>query len=291
MDKVILVILILLGAFFYFNNQEKEEPTQGEIQTLEYVEKTKPEAVIAETEDFPYPQISRGFKKLGKEAIQKPLNNLKELLPNGSDNITIIRDKPGTMTKKRVYLPDYYRKDRLGGNDIGNSEVRPFIQNKEESESSWTDSNVSKHPTFYSSDVQNELTNVGMFFDKNNQYNDKSSYNTNVLVSDRCYKSKDGEQFCEDNTRLQNIPPSLITDVNKCYTLNSVGIYKDKSKEFNNYTNFSVESIDDEQLGVWSYGDDRVINGGNFYNEVFGSKDKNETLSAPLRTLSGDCSF
>ena len=289
MDEVILVVLILLGAFFYFN-QEKE-PTQEEIQTLEYVEETKPETVIAKTTDFPYPQISHGFKKLGKEAIQKPLNNLKELLPGGSNDITIVRDTPETINKKRVYLPDYYRKDRLGGNDTGNDEVRPFIGDNEESESAWTDVNVSKHPKFYNSDVQNELTNVGMFFDKNNQYNDKSSNNTNVLTSDSCYEAKDGEQFCEDNTRLQNIPPSLITDVNKCYALNSVGIYKDKKDTLKDYTNFNVETIDNEQLGVWSYGDDRVINGGNFYNEVYGSRNKNETESRPIRNLSGTCSF
>ena len=291
MDKVILVVLILLGAFFYFNNQDKEEPTQEEIQTLEHVEETKPETEIAKVEDFPYPQISHGFKKLGKEAIMKPLNNLKELLPGGSNDINIIRDKPGTMNKKRVYLPDYYRKDRLGGADIGNAEVRPFLRDNEESESAWTDTNISKHPKFYNSDIQNELTNVGMFFDKNNQYNDKTSPNTEVLVSDGCYQSKYGEKFCEDNTRLQNIPPSLITDVNKCYTLNSIGIYKDKKNKPKNYTNFSVETIDKEQFGVWSYGDDRTINGGEFYNEVYGSKDKNESLSAPLRALAGDCSF
>ncbi len=291
MSKVILGVIILIGAIVYFNNQEEEEPTQEEIQTLEYVEKTKPEAVIAKTVDFPYPQISHGFKKLGKEVVQKPLNNIKELLPSGSNDITVVRDTPGTMTKNRFYLPDYYRKDRLGGNDIGNAEVRPFIRNNEVSEKAWTDSNVSKHPKFYNSDIQNELTNVGMFFDKNNQYNDKSSANTNVLVSDSCYQSKDGTEFCEDSTRLQNIPPSLITDVNKCYTLNSIGNYKDKTKKPDDYTAYNVETIDNEQLGVWSYGDDRVINGGKFYNEVFGSKDENEKSAPPLKPLSGDCMF
>tara|TARA_B100000963_G_scaffold355551_1_gene374027 strand:- start:3278 stop:4153 length:876 start_codon:yes stop_codon:yes gene_type:complete len=291
MDGFILIILILVAAFFYFNYKDKEEPTQEEIQTLEYVEENKPETIIIKQKDFPYPQISHGFKKLGKEAIHKPLNNLKELLPGGSNDITVVRDKPGTMTKKRVYFPDYYRKDRLGGNDIGNSEVRPFVRDSEKPEDSWTDNNVSEHPKFYNSDIQNELTNVGMFFDKNNQYNDKTSPNTNVLVSDGCYESKYGEKFCEDNTRLQNIPPSLITDVNKCYTLNSIGIYKDKINKPKDYTSFDVETIDEEQIGVWSYGDDRTINGGKFYNEVYGSKDKNEDLSAPLKPLRGDCSF
>ena len=65
-----------------------------------------------------------------------------------------------------------------------------------------------------------------MFYDKNNKYNDKSSHNTEVLVSDSCYIDKFGNQFCEDNTRLQNIPPSLITDPSKCDLLNNIGSYK-----------------------------------------------------------------
>ena len=290
MSKIILAVLILIAVIVFFNNQDGE-PTQEEIQTLEYVEENKPEKIQSKIKDFPYPQISRGFKKLGKEAIRKPLNNIKDLLPGGSDEVTIVRDTPETINKKIIYLPEYYRKDRLGGNDIGNSEVRPFLRDDKGSDNSWTDTNVSKHPKFYNSDIQNELTNVGMFFDENNHYNDKSSHNTNVLVSDSCYKSKDGEQFCEDNTRLQNIPPSLITDVNKCYTLNSIGMYKDKENKPIDYTKFSVDSIDNEQLGVWSYSDDRLINGGKFYNEVYGSKDKNETSATPLGDLAGDCMF
>ena len=32
------------------------------------------------------------------------------------------------------------------------------------------------------------------FFDKNNQYNDKTSSNTNVLTGDQCYQDKFGNQ-------------------------------------------------------------------------------------------------
>ena len=74
------------------------------------------------------------------------MNNLDEILPNSEDVINIIRNKdtPDNMTKKRVYLPDYYRKDRLSSNDIGSEELRPFNMNNDESESSWTDDNVSE---------------------------------------------------------------------------------------------------------------------------------------------------
>ena len=70
---------------------------------------------------------------------------------------------------------------------------------------------------------------------------------------------------------------------------NNIGIYKDKTHKSNDYTNLSVEVIDDEQLGVWSYKNDRVINGGNFYNEVYGAKHKNEISAPPIKPLLGSC--
>lgn len=220
----ILIALLLIGLFLYINRLPSN-PTQNEIQTLEYV-KDIPEKELTETEDYIYPQISRGFKKLGKEAITKPFNNLSKLLPNNNASLDIIRDTSDNINKKRIHLPEYYRKDRLSGNTLESEEYRPFKINNEEPDNSWTDEDVSRYPKYYNSDVQNELTNIGMFFDKNNKYNDKSSSNTEVLFSDSCYVDKLGNQFCEDNTRLQNIPPSLITDVKNCKIFNSIGSYK-----------------------------------------------------------------
>ena len=220
----ILLILLLIGLFIYINRLPTE-PTQNEIQTLEHVKDLERKELI-ETTDYIYPQISNGFSKLGKEIITKPLDNLKKLLPSNNSELDIIRDTSGNINKKRIYLPDYYRKDRLSGNTIGSEEYRSFKPHDEGSDNSWTDESVSIYQKHYNSDIQNELTNVGMFFDKNNQYNDKTSSNTEVLVSDSCYVDKLGNQFCEDNTRLQNIPPSLIMDPKNCKILNSIGSYK-----------------------------------------------------------------
>ena len=195
------------------------------------------------------------------------------------------------MNTKRVYVPDYYRKDRLSGDDINSKELRSFEDNDSESDSAWTDKNVSKYPKFYNSEITNELTNVGLFFDKNNQYNDKTSHNTDVLTSDNCFIDKFGKHFCEDNTRLQNIPPSLITDINKCEILNNIGSYKDKIYQSNDISQFHVENINDRSYGVWTYENDKVINGGNYYNEITGSLNKNETQSIPLQPLLGECSL
>jgi len=248
----------------YVNNYE---PTQEDIQESTYVDKTKSVA------DFPYPQISRGIKKLSEGKSPLPLNNDSKFQPNGERELKFIRrkDTPSNMKKERMYLPDFYRKDRLSGDPSGTEELRKFELNNDKSEQSWTDENVSEHPKFYNADIKNELTNIGAFFDKNNQYNGKTSPKSEPLTSDRCYKDKDGNKFCEDNTRLQLIPPSLISDPQKCYALNSVGMYKD--------------------MELTEAKDDRVINGGMFFNGISASKKNNETYSRPISQQVGSCAF
>ena len=40
------------------------------------------------------------------------------------------------MTKERMYLPDFYRKDRLSGDPSGTEELRKFELNNDKSEQS-----------------------------------------------------------------------------------------------------------------------------------------------------------
>ena len=68
-------------------------------------------------------------------------------------------------------------------------------------------------------------------------------------------------------------------------------MYKDKNKKAKEYVSFNSEKIDGEELGVWSYSDDRTINGGKFFNNIKGSNNKNETNSKPLERLIGSCSL
>ena len=273
MNNLFLIAIILIAFLVVVQSgktnmgQKDYQPEQHEIQDLTYVDKTQ------YIQDYPYPQISREFKKLSRGVLPSPLNNESEILPVGDKNLKYTRNTMiGNMiTKQRMYLPDFYRKDRLGGNDIGTEELRPFVNNKDKSEQSWTDENISDHPAFYNATIKDELTNIGSFFDKNNQYNDKTSSNTEALPSDTCYIDKMGRSFCEDSTRLQLIPPKLITDPRSCYALNEVGIYKDKRER------------DDVN--------DRVMNGGSFYNGVNASLKKNESWSAPIQTQVGDCAI
>ena len=265
MNNLFLIAILVIIILAYLKPNDNYQPTQDEVQNLTYVDKTQ------YINDYPYPQISRTFKQLSKGKLPSPLNNENEILPSGEKELHITRTAQTheTMGTKRMYLPDYYRKDRLGQDPTGTEELRLFVNNDDESESAWADVNVSEHPKFYNSEMKDEITNIGAFFDKNNQYNDTTSSNTESLPSDNCYMNKDGDQFCMDNTRLQIIPPQLITDPKSCYALNSVGIYKDRQNQDNV--------------------NDRVINGGVFYNGVNASQRVNETWSSPLEINVGDC--
>ena len=252
MNNYILLAIGLIILYLIFNpDLSKYNPLQEEIQDENYVDITK------SVKDFPYPQISRTFKRLSNGNPILPLES-DESLPQGDKNLTITRTDMDNV-KQRMYLPDYYRKDRLSGNTIGSEELRPFLTDEKTTESSWTDKNVSEHPKFYNSDVRDNLTDIGSFFDKNNNYNDKASSRSVALPSDRCYLDKMGNQFCEENTRLQNIPPKLISDPNSP-VLNTIGYYKDQN------------IIDDMK--------DKLINGGIFFNSIKGSNGKDETFSS-----------
>lgn len=268
MENILLVAFFIVCVYLLMKpDPHKYIPTQEEIQEPTYVDK------MQSVKDFPYPQISRGIKRLSKGKSPFPLNNDQQFQPNGERDLRFIRhtDTPLNMTRDRMYLPDFYRKDRLSGNTYGTEELRKFELNNDKSEQSWTDKNVSEHPKFYNADIKDELTNIGAFFDKNNQYNGKSSINSESLTTDRCYKNKGGDIFCEDHTRLQLIPPSLIEDPQSCYALNSVGMYKD------------MDLSDDRN--------DRVMNGGIFFNGINASHKNNETYSKPINSQVGDCAF
>ena len=271
--SVLIGLLIVYLLFFY--NQDGQELTQMDVQTLESIRDDNGKLVeepILGTDGIPYPKISHGFKKLSKGELPAPLNNIKDLLPDGPSVLPIFRQSADAMTKKRMYLPDYYRKDTMPMDDIGSEEMRPFVTDEDKPDDAWTDENVSEHPKFYNANMKkDELTNIGSFFDKNNQYNDTTSSNTFPLPSDNCYINKSGDEFCMDNTRLQITPPSLITDPQSYYALNPIGMYKD------------YDRISDNTQ--------RVINGGTFYGKVSGANTigTNETFGTPLQDNVASC--
>ena len=281
MKQVLLLSIVGIVLFLLFMNNGKgsSEPRQREIQDLSYVTDRDESgvlegSVLEEFKGLPYPKISRGYEKLTHGPLPEPLKQLIHKAPESFKRVRHL-DTASTMSPDRMYLPDYYRKDTMDGDDRVLSEMRPFVEDvkgDDDSDSAWTDENVSEHPKFYNSNTEgDELTNIGGFFDKNNQFSDTTSCNTYALPSDNCYKDKQGKKFCMDNTRLQVVPPALITNPRKNDALNTVGLYKDHTSLSNGHA--------------------RVINGGLFFNSVGGSKKlgMNETFSKPLQRRYGSC--
>ena len=78
-------------------------------------------------------------------------------------------------------------------------------------EKAWTEENVSKNSKYYTSDIKDEKTDPGKFFNRNNEYVDITSYKSKDMIPEKCFY--DGNELkCQFNNKLQIIPPRLIED-------------------------------------------------------------------------------
>ena len=135
-----------------------------------------------------------------------------------------------------------------------------------------------EHMTIFSggdtTNVKDELTNAGLFFNEKNQFNDITSPQAVNNLPDRCFLNKDNEVLCNFNNRLQNIPPKLIENPQDNKVINSIGqgggdIFKSVASE-------NVVSIQNNPLQVWEYENEKVMNGGELYEGVSASSSNNE---------------
>ena len=165
------------------------------------------------------------------------------------------------------YIQSFYPQDNLSANTIGSSEYKFAEVDNTKSSIAWTDENVSQYPTYYTSDIKNELTDVGSFYDTNNQYNDARSTKSIYDLDDICRNDEKGNKICLNNQRLQNIPPVLITDISNCGTLNSKNIALIKDKLYNK---------------------NNISNGYPFFNKVTGKEDV-RYYSTPLKQSNLNC--
>ena len=179
------------------------------------------------------------------------MNVYKEMKPKDNDTIADSR------------FPKYFRKDNMSGSTIGTTEYTFAEVDNNIPAYAWQDKNVSQYPNYYTSQLKDEITNVGAFFDVNNNFVDTTKPRSTANVGDICFVSKEGEKVCLDNKNQHNVPPSLISDKSNCGFLNSIGLL-----EFSNLVNESKE---------------RVNNGGYLYGSVKGSKKHNEVYSEPIQ--------
>ena len=200
--------------------------------------------------DFPVPQSSSVTQILSNGIKNVP----KFFFPEVDDSPKqIIRNKGGN-TKPIYAEKEYVKEDILSANPIGSTEFS-FVG--ADPEKAWSDDNVSQHPSYHRVKFNDNLTDVGAFFNVN-EFHDKTSPQSENHLPDRCFLNN-GEVVCEFNDRIQNIPPKLIMDEKYNKVLDSIG------------------KLNTKAVGV-NEKEERTSNGGEFYGDVYASSSKNETF-------------
>ena len=276
--NVVIIVLIILFILFNINTSYNK----GVLNSIQYRNNNNTNKLIVTPEDIsienrgdinrkmthlPYPQTTSIHRSLSTN-YPEDLSIISQgsIINNPDTIVQIRRDK---VASNETHFPKYYLKDNLSGNTMGTTEYNLAETDNLSSNKAWSDENVSQYPNFYTSKLDNEITNIGAFFDVNNNLVDSTNPRSTALVGDICYKTKEGENICLDNSRLYNPPPALISDKNNCGFLNSIGLLE--------YSNL----INEEQ--------ERVNNGGYLYNNVKGSKINNEVYSKPIEQPVQSC--
>ena len=273
--KLINIALILLLVFILFNINHvtgKGKPIHPHQPKQENIIPVSKEDILIENRgdpvkvmgDFPIPQTTSELKSLSTNYPEDLSIITRGAVINNSEIIQVKRDGSHNKDNKdNTHFPHYYLKDNLSGSTVGTTEYKFAEVDNTKSSGAWSDQNVSQYPSYYTSQLKDEITNVGAFFDVNNNFVDTTVPRSDANVDDVCYQTKTGEKVCLDNSRLQNIPPSLVDNISNCGFLNSIGLL-----EFYNMVKEEGE---------------KVSNGGVLYDSVKGSKKNNEAYSKPLQ--------
>ena len=260
---IFLALSIIVGSQLLMNNTN--------VLGVKIVSKEKK----TELGDFPTPQLSTGYKQLSKNLVNNPLYNKKSKPIN--DDINIIRSSNIANDKNPIYYkPDFYKQDFISPNPLGSTEYTFAEFDGEKTTNAWTDDNVSQHPAFYRSEIEDEKTNIGKFFDVNNRFNDKTSVYSSNNLPDRCFLDKDDKIICNFNDKLQNIPPSLINVKDKTNFLNRIGTNENGLNKDINDTN--IDTVNGYSYVTYDYEDEREMNGAEVFSGVQGSSESNESF-------------
>jgi hypothetical protein len=250
MNSLYIVIAVILVVIIFY-----PKITISENQIYSPLSENTAKLSTPRFYDFYIPQLTNEQTPISTDSYNNQMN-ANMLTRNtylNDDNVTIIRQE---LSDNDTRFPKYILKDTLSKNTIGTGELSPFHKEEDKPYTSFTDENISQYPKFYNSDIKNELTNVGKFFDKKNRYSDSTNPNSSAYIDDSCYVNSDNSVTCLENTRLQNIPPKNTS--------------KYKNYDIGNYR--TTESKDS------------VMNGLSFYDTVFASKAENETFSPFVET-------
>ncbi len=225
--------------------------------------------------------------------IRNIIKKVKKIIPlqNGTipeleKNDVIILKNERVNASPDVFVKPILKKDTISPNPSGSTELR-FVE--ETPKTAWSTVDVSQHPKHYTSNFENEFLDTSGFFNKDNFFHDKlSPYSSNSLP-DRCIKDANGEVLCNYNNRLQLIPPTLIQDKENNLVLNSIG--QQKGDIFKTVDASNVNTIQNNSYQVWDYENEKLLNGGKYFDNVTASSPDNESFLMIDDLKSGDYSF
>ena len=200
------------------------------------------------------------------------------------NDVIIIGNKTNVVPE--VFVPPKLKKDTISPNPAGSTEYR-FVE--ETPKTAWTTVDVSQHPKHYTSNFESELLNTGAFFNKDNFFHDKTSPYSKNSLPDRCRQDDKGEVLCNYNNRLQLIPPTLIEDKENNLVLNSIG--QQKGDIFKTIDASKVNTVQNNSYQVWNYRNEKLINGGVYFDKVTASSPDNESFLMIDTLKSEDYSF
>jgi len=232
-------------------SMELKGKVEDEVKTRDLVAETK-------KPEFPIPALSDISQQLTKMK-----NTILKTVGLEQKPLYIIRNRDGNVVN--LPPPPEREIETVSSNPIGSTEYS-FVG--ENTGKAWSEVNVSQHPKNYTSNVKDELTNVGEFFNDKLQFNDITSPYAMNNLPDRCFVNQDDEVLCNFNNRLYNIPPKLSEN---SVVTKSIG--QDITKSI---TSENVHPIQDNSYQVWNYENDKVMNGSELYDNVRGASSTNE---------------
>jgi hypothetical protein len=189
---ILIVILLIVVIFNYFSN--------GLITKNYYKFKNNNNNNMTEYETIDGASVS--------EVTYKMINN--------KPTINIIRDNGELVSGDNTtfFEPKYILKDNMGENDINSTEYTSAQIPNNIPDTAWTDYRISQTPSFYSNNINDEKTNLKLFFDDQNQFHntiEESYFYNNIkrMPIPACYIGKNNVNVCNFNNKLQRIPLNL----------------------------------------------------------------------------------
>ena len=204
--------------------------------------------------------LSAGYKPLFQKMDGDiDMSNLDIIRTNALDNY---------KHNKIFFQPEFVKKDTMDPNP-GDYTMQGLAKtwDGEESQIKMTsDEYLTKYPKYADSNIMNELTNVGYFFD--NDENNKYINLKDKILPDNCNLNGDKLE-CKFNGKLQPIPDKLMK--NDSRVLNNIGVLIDDDVLVKSTNDFSYDDISGNTYKTWHYPDEKPMNGGVEFNDVYAS--------------------